>query len=324
MTLAMAAGATACGSDEDSASSGDVASGAGLAGKKVCVDQYTTAPQTDAIVKGFQRRLGELPSTDALEVTIKNPEGDAGTQQTLAKQFIDEGCDVLVPLATAGSQLYAKTTSTVPVVYSAVSTPREAGLVQDFKRPGGNVTGVAAPLPVTEEIDAMLKVMPDMRRVGLIWKNGDPAGDANAEQAKAHLADLGIDAIDAPISSAADASTAVQSLVGKVDAIELPCDGTTIAAGAGIVKVARDASLPVFGCSGDAVKAGAVLAGAYSYEGLGELTAELAVKIANGADPATTPVTVAEVPGFDLNVTEAESLGLTIPEELVDRAPHVY
>lgn len=296
---------------------------ADAAAPKICVNQYATATVIDDIIHGFKEGLGKKGiSTDGL--VIQNPEGDAATQQTLAQGFVSDDCAVIVAISTPGAQVFRKMTSTIPVVFVGSSTPIEAGLVKSFEAPGANFTGIADPAPVEADIDAMMKVLPSMKTVGLIYKAGDPAGDFLAKRSMAHLEKQGLTPVVAAIANAGETAQAAQSLIGKVDAIQLPGDSTTMSGIAGILKVTNDAKVPVFGSLSEAVSQGAILSGSYSYVEVGSLAAETVSKILAGADPATTPVVVPGAAGFEINLGQAKALGLEIPEEVMKRATRTY
>ena len=308
-----------------SACSGGGAAGGGdgddgvKAGGLVCVDQYATATVIDDILEGLQEGLADRVE-NGLKIDIKNPNADAATEQTIAQQFITANCDVVVAVGTAAAQLQANANDEIPVIFSGSSTPVDAGLVESFEAPGGNVTGVADVIDPSPDIDAMLEIMPDMKTIGLIWKLGDPAGDAQAADAIAHIEELGLEHVDATITNGSEVTQAAQSLVSRVDAIQIPGDTTTLSAADGIVAVADDAGIPVFSGTSEAVGAGGVLASGYDYHEVGLLTADLVAQVLDGADPATTPVVVPEVGGFDINVTKLEQLGLEAPQSLLDQA----
>lgn len=317
VAVVLALAAAGCGDDDDA---GGSASAAGTNEQsKVCINKYVTVSVVDEEVNGFRDALEEA-GIDA-DVNLQSAEGDAGTNQTISKQFVDDGCDLIVAATTPGAQAAAAATSDIPIVFLGVSNPVDAGLIDDLRAPGGNVTGAADPLPIEAELDAMIEILPDTEKVGLIWTSGDSAGELHVDRARDHIEELGLEPVEAPITSSGDGTQAALSLIERVDAIQLPCDAQTLAAVPAIVAAADREKVPVFGCSGEAVDGGAILAGSYNYVELGELAASLAVKILNGeAEPGELAVAVPEVNGFDLNTTKAKELGLTVPKELLDQA----
>ncbi len=312
MTAAVIAGAGTAQADD-----------AGLAGKTVCVNRYASAPVIDDVLKGLDVGLKSAAGGKIVQ-NIQNPEADAGTQQTISQQFANGGCDVIVVVGTAAAQSIEQATKSVPVVFAGVSTPVEAGLIKSLDIPGGNMTGVSDPLPVESEIDGMLRVLPTIETIGLIYKVGDPAGDPLAARAVTHIKSKGLKQVTAAIANAGDTTQAAQSLVGRVQAIEFPCDTTTISGMAGALKVANDAKLPVFGCTSDAVKGGAILAGSYSYVDVGKDASKLVLEVLKGSAPATMPVIIPKITGFELNKTQAAALGLKIPDDMLSSAVKTY
>lgn len=289
----------------------------------ICVNQYVSATVITDILNGLKDGL-KKKNISAEKMSIQNPEADAATQQTLAQDFVSGNCDVIVAISTPGAQIFRRLTTEIPVVFVGSSTPVEAGLVESLEKPGTNFTGVADPSPVEADVDAMREVLPGMKSVGLIYKAGDPAGDFLAKRSKAHVEKLGLKVVEATIANAGETTQAAQSLVGKVDVIHLPGDSTTMSGISGVLRVANDANIPVFGSLSEAVSKGAVLSAAYSYTEVGELAADLVAKVLSGTKPADIPVVIPDAKSFEINLTQAKKLGLTIPQDLVKRATRTY
>jgi putative tryptophan/tyrosine transport system substrate-binding protein len=284
---------------------------ASVSGKKICLDMYVTAPPTTDVVTGVHDAL----KGTGVDLIVQNPQGDPGTQETILSQFIEEGCDLFMPLTTPGVQATAKMVKDKPIVFAGSSTPVQAGVLKSLSAPGTNVTGVSDPFPVVAQINAMQQIDPSMKSVGIIWQNGDPAGDPYAQQATARLRQLGINVVDATISSPADASQAAQSLVGRVQAIFLPDSAADLAAETAIIKIANDNKIAVFGGDGSTIQDGGIISSAYNYVDVGKLGAALALKILHGANPATTPVVIPPAV-LSVNTKAASALGLTVPASL--------
>lgn len=317
LTSAAALALSACSAPADSGSGGSDAEG--FAGKLVCIDQYATATAISDVLTGIDEALADAKK-NGLEVTIKNPQADVGTEQTIAQQFITSDCDVVVPIGTAAAQLHANLNKDTPIVFSGSSTPVEAGLVKSMEAPGGNVTGVADVIDPSPDIDAMIELMPKLQKVGLIWKLGDPAGDAQAAMAKEHLDKVGVEYVVSTITNGSEITQAAQSLATRVDAIQVPGDTTTLSAAGGIVAIADGAGIPVFGGTSAVVEVGGVLSSSYDYTGVGRITGQMILDVLGGADPATTSVIVPDTLGLDLNTTQLEKLGIEVPDSLLERA----
>ncbi|GAA1508209.1 ABC transporter substrate-binding protein [Nocardioides humi] len=292
--------------------------GGDAAGVKVCVNEYVTLPIFKEGLAGLKEGMSASGyGEDEVTYDIRNPEGDAATQQTIVSQFLrDSDCDVLLGLATPGAQAFLQPGRKAPLVFFASSAPVEAKLVSSLEAPGNNTTGVSDPLPVELELDAMLAIAPDVTRVGLIWKNGDSSGDALAARAVAAAKKVGIEVVESPIANPSETTQAARLLVGKVDAIQVAGDGPTVSGVAGILKVAEDAGLPVFGGTTESVEQGALVAGVYDYGALGVEAGKLVAKVLDSDDAGKIPVYLPEESAMSVNEAVLERLGLRVPDGL--------
>lgn len=303
----------ACGST--SGSDGNVADGAA----KVCINEYVSLPIFEDGLAGLKSALESEGYIEGENISydVRNPEGDAGTQQTIASQFLaDNSCTVLVGFATPGSQVFLQPNRKAPLVFFASSAPIESKLAETLEAPGNNVTGVSDPLPVELELDAMRKIDPSVETVGLIWKNGDPSGDALAARAKKAAAEAGVAVVEAPITNPSDTTQSARSLVGKVDAIQIAGDGPTVSGVAGLLKVANDAKIPVFGGTTESVDQGALVAGVYDYGQLGEQAGMLVAEILEGGQAGEIPVFVPTESRMAVNRPVLDTFGFSVPDEL--------
>ena len=100
---------------------------------------------------GIERR--RLCEGENLEFKFQTAQGNPATATQIAKQFVGESPDVLVGIATPTAQALAAATKEIPIVFSAVTDPVGAKLLDDMQNPGGNVTGLSDLSPVAQHID---------------------------------------------------------------------------------------------------------------------------------------------------------------------------
>ena len=67
------------------------------------------------------------------------------------------------------AQAVANATSTIPVLVTAVTDPESAKLVKSNEKPGTNVSGTSDLTPVEAQIDLLVKLVPDVKTVGLLY-----------------------------------------------------------------------------------------------------------------------------------------------------------
>ncbi len=71
-------------------------------------------------------------------------------------------------------------------VFTAVTDPVEAGLVESLEKPGGTMTGSTDATDVEGQIEMLLKVVPTAKTVGIFYNSSEVNSEVQAEQAKKH------------------------------------------------------------------------------------------------------------------------------------------
>ncbi|MEG0910692.1 MAG: ABC transporter substrate binding protein, partial [Ruthenibacterium sp.] len=76
----------------------------------------------------------------ALTIDFQNANNDLSTIDTICRQFVADKVDVIIAIATPAAQGAATAVegTEIPVVFSAVTDPVAAELVDSFDAPGGN------------------------------------------------------------------------------------------------------------------------------------------------------------------------------------------
>ena len=126
--------------------------------KSVAVTAIVDHPALDAVRKGVEDELKAQgwQAGKNLKYQYQSAQGNAATAGQIVRKFIGDKADAIVAIATPSAQAAAAATSSVPIVFSAVTDPVAAKLVKDLKAPGGNVTGVSDRLPLAPQVDLML------------------------------------------------------------------------------------------------------------------------------------------------------------------------
>ena len=120
---------------------------------------------------------------------VYNGQADSTTLSQIATQLISDGVDVIVPIATPTAQIVQAATedNQIPVVFSAVSDPVGASLVESMEEPGANITGTSDALNTNAILDLMFIANPDIKKVGLLYSQSEDASKQPIEDAKAYL-----------------------------------------------------------------------------------------------------------------------------------------
>ena len=128
--------------------------------------QLVQHPALDAATAGFKEVLDEA----GVEVTYdeQNANGEQATALTIAQQFAGKDLDLVLSVATPAAQATAQNITDIPVLFTAVTDPVSAELVDSEEAPGGNVTGTSDVAPIEDQLDLLKELVPDARTVGIV------------------------------------------------------------------------------------------------------------------------------------------------------------
>ncbi len=287
--------------------------------KSVAVTAIVDHPALDAVRKGVEDELKEQgwQAGKNLKYQYQSAQGNAATAGQIVRKFIGDKVDVIVAIATPSAQAAAAATSSVPIVFSAVTDPVAAKLVKDNKAPGGNVTGVSDRLPLAPQVDLMLKVVPAARRVGIVYSPGEVNSTILIKELKETLAQRGMALVSAAAPRTVDVPGATKSLVGKVDLIYSSTDNNVVSAYESMVRVAAEAKLPMIAADTSSIKRGAVAALGMNYYDMGRQTGKMVVRILKGEKPGSIAVEEGHTTMLELNAKAAREQGATLSPALL-------
>jgi putative tryptophan/tyrosine transport system substrate-binding protein len=293
--------------------------------KTVAVTAIVEHPALDAARKGIQDELAVAGYEEGrnLRFVFESAQGNPATAAQIARKFVGDAPDVIVPISTPSAQAVVGATKDIPVVFTAVTDPIGAKLVSDLTRPGGNVTGMSDLSPIGLHLDLVRQIAPETKRLGVIHNPGEANAMTLLELIKREAPARGLEIVEAAAPRSADVLSAAQSLVGNVDAIYVPTDNTVVTALEAVVKVGTDNELPVFAGDTDSVPRGAIAALGFNYYDLGRQTGQIVLRVLRGANPGDIPVEGVRITELYVNPGAAEAMGVTIPPDMLQRAKFV-
>ena len=285
---------------------------------KVGIVQYVDDASLNQIEKAIEAELdakgAELGVTFDYADYTYNGQADSSTLNQIATDLVAEKVDVIIPIATPAAMIMQNATedNQIPVVFSAVSDPVGAGLVESLEAPGANLTGTSDYLDTASIMKLIEAVNPDTKKIGLLYDIGQDSSTAAIEAAKAYMDENGIEYVERTGTTTDEVQLAADALVADgVDAVFTPTDNTIMTAELSIYEKFIDAGIPHYtGAYSFALNVAFAGYGVY-YANLGEKTADMVADILlNGADPATTPVETFDNGTATVNTETCEALGL--------------
>ncbi|MCO6541055.1 MAG: ABC transporter substrate-binding protein [Lactobacillus sp.] len=280
-------------------------------------------PALDQIQEGFTAGLAQKGYHNGKNVDIdyQNAQGDQSNLKTMASKLVNENSNVVVGITTPASQSLANATKKIPLVLGAVTDPKAAGLVHNFKRPGGNITGVSNLSPVADQLRLIKEFLPHLQTLGVIYTSSDSSAVAEHKLIVQKAREMKIPLKSYSIANSNDLNQVSQEMLQHVDAVIVPADNVIAGAMQTLVKNSDAVHKPVFPAVDTMVKQGGVATYSINQYKLGIIGGHLTAAILQGKkQPATTPIEYVRHGDPVVNLKQAQKLGLQVPKRFLKEA----
>ena len=282
---------------------------------RIGISQFITHQSLDATREGFVDELSKQGYVEGknIEIDLQNAQGEQRNLKTIS-QKLAESSDVVLAIATPSAQSLANTTQTTPVIFSAVTDPVSAKLVESREHPGGNVTGTSdqSSDAISTQINLIKKVLPKAKTIGILYTQSEPNSVVQKDEAKRLLEEKGFTVVEKTILDSNNVKAAAESLMAEVDMVFVPTDNIISSTMETVKQVSIKHKVPVFGGSTEMVAVGGLYNYGTNYEELGRQTARMLVRVLKGEKPENIAVELPEKLELHTNQEMADALGIDI------------
>ena len=310
LALTLALSLTACGNKE----------GEGGKTYTVGICNYVDDASLNQINENIQARLKEIGEEKGVNFRISydNPNADPAVMNQIISSFISNQVDLMVGIATpvAMAMQTATEDSGIPVVFSAVSDPVSALLVDSLDRPGGSLTGTSDYLDTNTVMELIFTAQPQAKKIGFLYDLGQDSSTAPIAHAKEYLRAKGVGYVERTATNADEVMLAAQALVQEgVDAVFTPTDNTIMKSYLAIYDIFVKAGIPHYTGADSFALNGAFLGYGVDYANLGRETADMVAEILlEGKAPAQVPVKTFNSGIATVNTETCAALGFDYAE----------
>ena len=136
--------------------------------------------------EGFIAALADNGYKDGENIVIDyhNAQDDQSNLSAISDRFVSNKVDLVLAIATKAAQAIAGKTTEIPILGTAITDYETARLVESNEKPGGNVTGTTDMNPIKEQIDLLVKLVPGVETVGVLYNSSEDNSVVQAEIAK--------------------------------------------------------------------------------------------------------------------------------------------
>lgn len=289
---------------------------------KIAVIKSRDSVLYNAALKGFNEALKDKGINAA--ISTYNMESASAKARKSISQIKTIKPDLILTLGTMATMVVSENIKDLPIVFSAVLNPVDAGLVKNLKSSGNNLTGASMDIPIKMQFEWLKKAVPKAQKIGVLY-NPDETKAVIDEAAKI-AGTMKLKLVAMPVYSEKDVPKATKDLTRKIDVLWAVADSTVFSPQSAkfILLHTLRTRIPFMGFSRAFVKAGALLALSCNHEDIGRQSGELAIRILTGKEPSAIPITVPEEVFLSLNLKVAKQLGIKIPTHIIDGADEVF
>lgn len=286
-------------------------------GKKeyiIGVIQIADHPSLDAAREGFLEELDK--EGISYKLIDHRAGGDISLIPQLASDLKIKGADLIYTIGTPAAQGVYNIVNDRPILFTAVTDPIGAGLVDEKTRTGKNITGVSDYVDPAKVIDDFLKVYPETKTFATMYNTNEQNSLVQIEALEKAIKERGLSLKKQGVSSINDIPQALASLKSGTDAMVTVTDNVVVNAMPVIAKTLKDEKIPSLAFDEGSVENGALIAEGVNYKKIGQRAGEMAGEILEAnKDIKELPFEDAKDLEMLVNKDTAKDLGLDLKND---------
>ncbi|WP_308748828.1 ABC transporter substrate-binding protein [uncultured Anaerococcus sp.] len=249
-------------------------------GKKeyiIGVIQIADHPSLDAAREGFLEELDKEGLS--YKLIDHRAGGDISLIPQLASDLKIKGADLIYTIGTPAAQGVYNIVNDRPILFTAVTDPIGAGLVDEKSRTGANITGVSDYVDPAKVIDDFLEIYPETKTFATMYNTNEQNSLVQIEALEKALKERGLSLKKQGVSSINDIPQALASLKSGTDAMVTVTDNVVVNAMPVIAKTLKDEKIPSLAFDEGSVENGALIAEGVNYRKIGTRAGQMAGEI---------------------------------------------
>ncbi|WP_073508167.1 ABC transporter substrate-binding protein [Streptobacillus notomytis] len=269
---------------------------------RIGISQIVDHPALNATRNGFKDEL-KANKINALFIET-NANGDISTLVLNIRKLINQKVNLIYAIATPTAQVAQNSTSEIPIVISAVTDAKSAGLINK------NITGVLDSVDIEKQILLLKDVMPKIKRLGIVYSSAEQNSLIQVENLRRITDKYKIELIERSVSQINEIAIATESILKEVDALYTPADNLVASTINVIADKAKEAKKITLGAEKSHVDAGILMTLGIDYYELGKEAGKIVIRIMKGENPEFIEIKGMDNLKFEYNKDTAKLLGL--------------
>ena len=291
---------------------------------------FGTASDTPSpIYQAYMQSLRDLGYVEGKNIILERryAEGRLDRMAPFVQEFVQQKVDAILGVNNVVIRAAKEATKTIPIIMISSVDPVNAGYVESFAHPGGNITGVAwLNRDISaKRIELLMELLPKLSRIGILW-DGDGPGPAVAFKeysaaASAFKLDLRSLEVRGPTPDLVGALQGAKN--GNLDAVIIVGNPLMSQHMKTLFPLVTKHKLPSMTEEDRYVGAGGLISYGANLSDLYRRAAEYTVEILKGAKPGDLPIKLASKFDVFVNLQTANQIGVVVPQRVLLQADKI-
>jgi len=287
--------------------------------KKIAIFAFSEEVRYFESQKGIMDQLEKDGfSKPEVKITIENARGSKAKAVELVQKFAAAKMDLIIAIGTHAAIAAAKATKDVPIVFSTVYDPVEAGISNDWKSSGNNTTGSSTKIPMSKIVNSLKEFAP-VKRLAVLYTPGEKNTEFQLIELQKIQVKSQVKVIPIILTKKEEVARTLSEVVNASDAMYLTGSSIVGATVPQIVDTANKSKVVTITHLDDLVEKGALLGICANSYLVGRLAGNKAGKILRGAKPSSIPIEPEKKVDIILNKKTAKAGQFQIPSSFMNK-----
>ncbi len=278
----------------------------------------------DKNIQGFKDGLAEAGYAEGSYVVydLKVADADANRQKEIANSFNEKKVSLIYSLTTPGTLILKNNVPNIPIVFSVVTYPVEAGVIKSLIHSENNLVGTRNWVPIEYQLSVFRELVPDVRSIGFVHRDGEVNSTIQLGEMRVAAKPYGIKVVEIAGHDLSELEAALNS--AKVGSIFSACD--TLVQGEAektIIAFAQKNKIPSFSCNNSGPMNGDLLGAVADLYEIGKMAGEKAALILEGVSPSSIETETVTRPLIYVNQKTADLLNIEIPRSTLSKTTEI-
>ena len=289
---------------------------------QIGINQIVQHSALDSAREGFIDGLREKGYVDGdnIKIDYENAQGDVSIAQTISKQFVNNGVDMIFAISTSSAQSAYNATKEIPIVFTAVTDPVAAGIANSFESSGNNVTGMSDMVSMTEQIALLQDIIPSIEKIGVIYNTSEANSIVQVDELKSAAKERNLEVKEISITTVNEINQNLSANIKDIDALYIPTDNTVASAYELVGSICLNNNIPMLCAEEAGVSKGGLCSIGIDYYKLGKEAGYKAVKVIEGMVPSEIKIEKSSDMTVTINSDVAKRINIEIPKEIEENA----